>query len=66
MLRLARDNARWGYLRIVGECRKLGVSVSATSVPHDSAPAPPWPGTPPRRSQLDPVPRHASGGNAGV
>ena len=32
VLRLARENARWGYLRIVGECRKLGVSVSATSV----------------------------------
>ena len=32
VLRLARDNARWGYVRIVGECRKLGVSVSATSV----------------------------------
>jgi putative transposase len=32
VLRLARDNARWGYLRIVGECRKLGVTVSATSV----------------------------------
>jgi transposase InsO family protein len=32
VLRLARDNPRWGYLRIVGECRKLGVSVSATSV----------------------------------
>jgi len=25
VLRLARDNARWGYLRIAGECRKLGV-----------------------------------------
>jgi putative transposase len=32
VLRLARDNPRWGYLRIVGECRNLGVSVSATSV----------------------------------
>jgi len=32
VLRLARDNARWGYLRIAGECRKLGVRVSATSV----------------------------------
>jgi putative transposase len=32
VLRLARDNPRWGYLRIVGECRKLGVRVSATSV----------------------------------
>jgi putative transposase len=32
VLRLARDNARWGYVRIAGECRKLGVCVSATSV----------------------------------
>ena len=32
VLRLARDNPRWGYVRIAGECRKLGVSVSATSV----------------------------------
>ncbi|HEV8559539.1 MAG TPA: hypothetical protein VGR06_24625, partial [Actinophytocola sp.] len=32
VVRLARENPRWGYLRIVGECRKLGVTVSATSV----------------------------------
>jgi hypothetical protein len=32
VLRLARENPRWGYLRIVGECGKLGVRVSATSV----------------------------------
>jgi transposase InsO family protein len=32
VLRLARENPRWGYLRIVGECRKVGMSVSATSV----------------------------------
>jgi putative transposase len=32
VLRLARENRRWGYLRIVGECRKLGIPVSATSV----------------------------------
>jgi putative transposase len=32
VLRLARQNPRRGYLRIVGECRKLGVRVSATSV----------------------------------
>jgi putative transposase len=32
VVRLARDNPRWGYLRIAGECRKLGVKVSATSV----------------------------------
>src|SRR6266550_482846 len=32
MLRLARENPRWGYARIVGECRKLGLAVSATTV----------------------------------
>jgi hypothetical protein len=32
VLRLARENPRWGYLRIKGECAKLGVVVSATSV----------------------------------
>lgn len=30
--RLARENPRWGYLRIVGELRKLGFTVSKTSV----------------------------------
>jgi transposase InsO family protein len=29
---MAEENPRWGYVRIVGECRKLGVRVSATSV----------------------------------
>jgi putative transposase len=32
VLRLARENTSWGYLRIVGELRKLGIAVSATSV----------------------------------
>jgi transposase InsO family protein len=32
VLRLARDNPRWGYPRITGELAKLGVRVSATSV----------------------------------
>jgi putative transposase len=32
VVRLARENPRWGYVRIVGECRNLGVRVSATSV----------------------------------
>lgn len=46
VLRMARENPRWEYLRIVGECRKLGVRVSATSVRtmlrrHHLGPAPP-------------------------
>jgi putative transposase len=32
VLRLARENPRWGYMRIVGELNKLGVAISATSV----------------------------------
>src|SRR5664280_1620851 len=32
MVRLARENPRWGYLRIVGEARELGVAVSGSSV----------------------------------
>jgi putative transposase len=32
IVRLARENPRWGYLRIVGELKKLGVSVSKSSV----------------------------------
>jgi len=32
VVRMAQENPRWGYVRIVGECRKLGVTVSATSV----------------------------------
>jgi hypothetical protein len=47
VVRLARDNPRWGYVRIVGERRKLGVRVSATSVR-----------TILRRHRLGPAPRH--------
>jgi putative transposase len=32
VLRLARENPRWGYARIAGECAKVGVEVSVTSV----------------------------------
>ncbi len=32
IVRLARENSRWGYLRIVGELKKLGIVVSKGSV----------------------------------
>ncbi|ONH25501.1 integrase core domain-containing protein [Pseudofrankia asymbiotica] len=50
VLRLARENPRWGYLRIVGECRKLQVLVSATSVRNIL-----------RRHGLGPAPRRDAG-----
>ncbi len=51
VVRLAKDNPRWGYLRIVGECRKLGVGVSATSVRSVL-----------RRHRLGPAPRRGGPG----
>ncbi len=51
VLRLARENASWGYVRIVGELRKLGIDVSATLVRNvlRAAGVPPAP----QRGELD-------------
>jgi putative transposase len=46
IVRLARENPRWGYLRIQGELIRLGMRVSATAVR-----------TTLRRHGLDPTPR---------
>jgi hypothetical protein len=46
ILRLGRENSDWGYVRIVGELRKLGINVSATLVRNVLARA----GIPPARS----------------
>ena len=59
VLRLARQGPRWGYLRTVGECRKLAVTVSATAVRnvlrrHRLGPAPRTSG--PSWSELLPAP----------
>ncbi len=51
IVRLARENPRWGYLRIVGELKKLGVAVSKTSVAAVL-----------RRHRLPPAPRRSDPG----
>jgi hypothetical protein len=32
VVRMATDNPRWGYVRIQGELRKLGLRLGATSI----------------------------------
>jgi putative transposase len=49
IVRLARENPRWGYQRIKGELQQLGMQVSATAIR-----------TTLRRHGLDPAPRRAT------
>src|SRR5262249_35007409 len=56
ILRLARENSHWGYVRIVGELRKLGVTVSATLVRNVLARAGIPPAPKARRLQLALIP----------
>ena len=49
IVRLARENPRWGYQRIKGELQRLGVRVSATAIR-----------TTLRRHGLDPTPRRTA------
>ena len=51
IVRLARENPRWGYQRIKGELLRLGVLVSATAIQATL-----------RRHGLDPAPRRGSSG----
>jgi len=46
ILRMGRENPRWGYLRIKGELLKLGITVSATTIANVL-----------RRGALGPAPR---------
>ncbi|MGC9671506.1 helix-turn-helix domain-containing protein [Planosporangium sp. 12N6] len=66
VVRMARENPRWGYVRIVGECRKLGVRVSATSVRRVLRRRRLGPGTAAQRPRLDSVPAGAGCRSVGV
>jgi hypothetical protein len=55
ILRLGRENPRWGYLRIGGELKRLGVTVSKTSVAATLR-RHVLPGSPARGSDLNRVP----------
>jgi putative transposase len=55
VLRLARENPRWGCVRIQGELRKLGIHLGATTIPHAAQEAGPRSGSKAGWPELDRV-----------
>ena len=56
IVRLGRENSRWGYLRIRGELLKLGIDVSATTIAAVLRRSGLGPGAAAPRADLDAVP----------
>jgi len=64
VVRLARENPRWGYLRIVGQCRKLARQRVGHLGAADPTPAPSRARTAAWRAGVDGVSARSSGGHA--
>jgi hypothetical protein len=63
ILRLVRENPRWGYQRVRGELLKLGTAVFSHGHPHDRPPRRSQPRASPGRSHVEAVPWPTSRGN---
>ena len=64
VVRLARENPRWGYLRIVGQCRKLARQRLGHLGTADPPPAPSPARTAAWRAGVDSVSARSSAGHA--
>jgi len=66
VLRMARQNPRWGCVRICGDLRKLGIRVGATTIRTLLRSPRPGPGAAAHRAELDAVPQSPGRGDRGV